>query len=521
MNATQIFCRFCKFIDDRIFSEENYGSTVAFVVDKSLINEFCKKNEIREKDLMDAVFDNLYSYNRNISHIKGILAIQLYAASKRSNSGGITVRNYRDRLSQVLDWDMNDLQRWMEEHQENFWESFYSWCDSHFFFVAKCKRKTGAGRYVQYPILQSQCVFTEEDLKYIAYAFVDNNLQVGEDLSEREFWRNINKYSLLTYFRTKHARDVRENSRTDDDYLRQIFNYYLRWDGEYETGYNSSDKKQDIKEKDEFLYLTDNLGKLQFRHADLTLIKSVEISKLYYSTFSRIFPFKHKGMILFKKDDVYENYWQECRYLEEGEEGIAVVFTKQCSHRITQRSELLLKMLANVAIYKVVDSLATHDLYTTKRFYSLEGGLKVGRSSYLLGAGPILKLTKKSRFWIDGVMRESKNEEAFDLSGLGEGSHTVRFPNYKSLVFEMVLHEALHPKWLDNYNKWDLDLKSSCWDSVKKDKGIVGLDFSIIPQHVQGNAQGSVLQRWGRMQLFGTIQNNETNNAIKILSKIK
>ena len=125
MNTSQLFSIFCKFIDERIFSEDNIGSSVAFVVDKALINEFCRKNNIVERDLMYAVRHNLYSYSRNISHIKGVLAIQLYAASKRANSGDITVRNYRNRLSQVLlDWDMNDLQRWMEDHQEIYWETF-------------------------------------------------------------------------------------------------------------------------------------------------------------------------------------------------------------------------------------------------------------------------------------------------------------------------------------------------------------------------------------------------------------
>ena len=72
MNTSQLFSIFCKFIDERIFSDENMGSSVAFVVDKALINEFCRKNNIVERDLMYAVRHNLYSYTRNISHIKGI-----------------------------------------------------------------------------------------------------------------------------------------------------------------------------------------------------------------------------------------------------------------------------------------------------------------------------------------------------------------------------------------------------------------------------------------------------------------
>ena len=526
MYTTQIFSTFCKFIDDRIFSEENMGSSLAFVVDKALINEFCKKNKVEERDLMISVRHSLYSYSRNIAHIKGVLAIQLYAASKRANSGGITVKNYRDRLSQVLlGWDMNDLQRWMEEHQEIYWETFYDWCDSHYFFVAKCKRKTGAGRYVQYPLMQSQCVFTEEDLKYIACAFVDYDLLPGEDLSEKDFWRNINRYQLLSYFRTRHSREVVDNSRTEDDFKRQIFNFYLRWDGEYKLGYNSTVKKQTIKEVGEFVYLTEDYSKLQFRNSNLKLTKELDVSKLTYAEMSRLFSFKHKGLILFKKDDIY---WQECRYLEEDdgdddnpEEGIALVFTKQCSHRITSKSHLLIKRFANISIYRVEQSYSTGDLYTTKRFYSLEGGLKVARSSYLLGAGPTLVVSKKCRFWVDGKPMDSSAKESIDLSDLETGRHSIRFPNYKRIEFDIVQHEASHPIWMDVYNKWNIEMEGAYWDSVQKEIGIVGLDFTYIPQNNNSELKGTVLQRWGKMQVFKTMQENETNSVIRVLSKIK
>lgn len=138
MNSSDLFGIYCKFIDERFFSEDNIGSSVAFVVDHALINDFCRQNNIVECDLTRAVRRNLFSRNISHTHIKGDLAIQLYAASKRSDSKGITVKNYRDRLSQVLlGWDMEVLQLWMERYQEDYWEKFYSWCDSLFFFVTK------------------------------------------------------------------------------------------------------------------------------------------------------------------------------------------------------------------------------------------------------------------------------------------------------------------------------------------------------------------------------------------------
>ena len=125
------------------------------------------------------------------------LAVQLYAASKRANSDGVTEKNYRERLSQVLDWDINDLQSWMKDYQESSWESLYKWCDSHFFYITKCERKSYAGKYVQYPVKQALHVFTDEDLKYIAACFVDRNLQPGEDIQERDFMKIVGSHFFL------------------------------------------------------------------------------------------------------------------------------------------------------------------------------------------------------------------------------------------------------------------------------------------------------------------------------------
>ena len=521
MTLIQLYSKFCNVIDEQIFSEDYVGMSVSFVVDKALITEFCKKNCVTENTLMDAVRVNLYSYSKDIKHVKGILAIQLYAASKRANSGGVTVKNYRDRLSQVLNWDINDLQRWMEEHQEQYWESFYTWCDTHYFFVSKCKRKTGAGRYVQYPLMQSLCVFTEEDMKYIACAFVDSNLYPGEDISEQDFWRNISRYRISKYFCTSHSRAVLDNSRIEDDYLRQIFNYYLRWNGEYKKGFDGQIKKQNGIDKDEYLYMNEALSQIEIRNSKLSLLKKIELNKLKITNIKHIFSFKHKGLILFKKDDVYDGYWQETRYIETGEEGVAIVFNGYCKHRITTKTSLLAKKYANISIYKITESSVTCDLYTEKRFYSLQCGLKVGRLTYLYEAGPKLILTQKSRFWIDGEMMENPSTNAsLDLYNLGIGKHTIRFPNFKKIEFEIVQSKVGSQKWLEQYNKWKIVKEDNLWNSERQSEGIIGLDFTSIPQFNE-EVKGSVFERWSKMHIFGSKQINDNNIAIKVLSNIK
>lgn len=515
MTPIQLYSSFCDFIDTYIFSEEKVGMTVSFVVDKTLITEFCKKHNVTESILMETVRGRLYSYHKDIKHIKGILAIQLYAASKRANSDGVTVKNYRNRLSRILNWDINDLQRWMEEHQEDYWETFYSWCDTHYFFVSKCKKKTGVGRYVQYPLMQSLCVFTEEDMMYIARAFVDSNLYPGEDISERDFWRNISRYGITNYFHTAHSRRVRENSRTENDYLRQIFNYYLRWNGEYKGVYHHTSKQTGIK-SDEYLYLNTDFSQLQIRNSKLFLLEKYNVATLNISDIRHVFDFKHKGLILFKKDDVYDGYWQETRYIESGEEGIAIMFNDICKHEITTKTDLLIKKYTRISIYAITQSRATRDLYTEKRFYSLQGGLKIGRLAYMFGAGPKLILTQKSSYWLDG---EKKDKTTADLSNLGTGTHTIRFPNFKKIEFEILKPEVRPPKWLDNYNKWTIDKECNLWDSERQTEGIAGLDFTSIPQLEE--IRGSAIQRWSKMYLFGAKQINENNIAIKVLSNTK
>lgn len=523
MNIIQlfnIFNDFCQYIDDRIFSKDNMGTSVAFVVDNSLINEFCKKNSISERDLMNAVRHNLYSYSNNIIHIKGILAIQLYAASKRANEGDVSVRNYKYRLSQILNWDMDELRKWMEEHQEKYWESFYQWCDANFFFVAKCKPKTGTWRYVQYPLMQSRCVFTDEDLKYIASAFVDSNLISGEDLSEYEFWRNVNRESITNYFETNHSKGVKENSRTEEDYLKQIFNYYLRWNGEYKRRFYPQIKKQKGTATDSYLYLTEDFTRLEIRNSNLELIRRFNVSNLSYEEICKYFYIKRKGLILFKRDDVYENYWQETRYVTTGEEGIAIVFIDAIDKWNNRMFDTLVKIYANIFIYKVTESFDTRFLYTSKRFYSLEGGLKIGRQRYIEGAGPILSITEQCKYWIDGNLNET-DQERINLSHLAVGNHTIRFLNYKKIEFQIVPTTVSSPRWLDSYNKWIINRQDYQWKSEKHPNGIMGLDFTDIPQKSQFGVQGTIISRWGKMMILGVCQNQESNVVVKTLANIK
>ena len=57
-----IFRTFCRYVDEHIFSKENMGSYVAFIIDQYFIDEFCKNHHTTENELVQSVRKNLWAY---------------------------------------------------------------------------------------------------------------------------------------------------------------------------------------------------------------------------------------------------------------------------------------------------------------------------------------------------------------------------------------------------------------------------------------------------------------------------
>ena len=522
---SDIFRTFCHYVDEHIFSKENMGSYVSFVVDQSFVDDFCKEHCTTENALMHSVRNSLWYYHHDHYTIKGIVAIQLFAASKRANSEGLTVKNYRDRLSQVVDWDINDLQRWMETYQENLWLSLYKWCDDNYYQITRCSPRTGTGRYVQFPVNQALRVFTEEDLLYIAECFVDNHLFPGEDITQREFWKIISRYSLYRYLKTNHANNVIHNSASDEDYLSQIYNYYLRWDGKYKS--REKIDRADPQLNDTYAYLTDDLTTLELRDEDLKLLHGYPINNVRYSDLRNQLHFKRKGFLLFKKDDVYDNRWQEVRYIDANEEdytedsgmyGVAIGFKNFIDSKVEYKLKYckVLWESKSLVVYKITRRSLTEDFFTEKRSYELFGGLKIGRNTYLKGATPILRLLKPSMVWIDGkAVKEDAVDGDYSLNYLEIGSHSIKLPNARKIKIDVVDSAVSIAEWQDNYNKWQIGKRPAIWQSEKLEQGIVGLDFSFIGES-DFALNESTTKRWAKALAFGAYHREEKNIAIKL-----
>ncbi|MCM1302129.1 MAG: hypothetical protein NC250_08425 [Alistipes senegalensis] len=529
--SESLFLQFCKYVDESIFPKENGGESIAFIVDQAFIDDFCKKFSTSEDVLLKNVRLGLNGTSHlDHLHVKGILAIQLYAATKREDSGGITERNYRNRLSQVLDWDIQDLRRWMEENQERYWGHLYSWCSQNDFLIARCSPKTGTGRYVQYPIQQAERVFTQKDLNAIAYHFVEYNLRPGEDISELDFWKILSKGQLPYYIHTNHGRRLVEKPEYLQDAYKQIYNFYLRWDGNYlDIERNKSAK---VPKEQHFLYLSED-GHIDIRDKNMKLEKQIGWDALSTALLNPFYSFKRSQWILFRKNEDYEEYWEETRYLEWREEdgktfyedGMVVFFTSSDSfYRYSEAnpfSNLLpIYSSSRIKIYRLQFSSNLAYLYTEKKFFGLEGGLKVGRLQYILGGAPILSISKDSSFWIDGEKPSiSPIAGQLNLNFLSVGSHDIKFPGFKKIEFTIVDPEPVTPSWDESYNKWIFSCKDKQWLTARSEKGIVGLDYSIFKIKNRGETEKSVLRRWARFHLTGKSSNEGRNIALKLLNK--
>lgn len=528
--ALSLFTQFCEYVDKTIFPKENGGETVAFIVDQAFIDDFCKKYNTSETMLLRDVRLNLHKtqYPSHL-HIKGILAIQLYAATKREDSGGITEKNYRERLSQVLDWNLQDLQSWMVENQETFWSKLYSWCDQNDFRIAKCQPKTGAGRYVQFPVQQAARMFTQKDLKAIAYHFVQKKLQPNEDISESDFWGIMGRRRLPDYVHTNHGKRLVEVKDYLNDAYTQVYNFFLRWDGDYiDIDRNRSARVISVQH---FLYLSEE-GFLDVRDKDMRLEKHIGWNFLTLSSLETVYTFKRSHWILFRRSDDYDGYWEETRYLEQREEsghavyedGMAVVFTERSSVYSYSTADPFSGFIPiytgrGFKVYKFLYSQKLAHLYTEKRFFELEGGLKVGRMQYLSGGAPILSMSRESRFWIDGEAPPALPKEGrLNLNFLPLGIHEIKFPGFKKQEFTIVSPELNAPIWDESYNRWTFSAKKKEWQAIRTEDGVVGLDYSTFKFRKRTESGAVILTRWADLHLTGRREGNDNNIALKILS---
>lgn len=498
-----------RFIQKYIFTNEQKGEEVFPLIDDYFIQLFCDHNSITINDFIHAIqrvrINNISAYS-SIEEILGFIGIQLYAASKMESANGYSAANYRDRICsmELLNIDLVEWQTWVKDNQDAIWRRYYNWCESSgFIIVNKCTPKLGKDRYVQYPKVHANLILNREDLKSIANLFVEERLNPHEDIQEKDFWKIIKYNHFHSYYSLRAQNILRENR---DIANKQIYQYYLIWDGRF-IEYCRTKK---LKEYNNELYLhfSGREIKLEIIENNSRHLKyQVSLSAFSNSQISEYYRFKCENVILFKKS-VYEDYWIETRFLDDcGDEGIAII---RADVDLKYSEKDVIKRFSQYLMLRVsFDNQFFKGFYSSKRPYTLLGGIKLTSNSYLLGFAPLIKLDDPIDFWIDG-RRISCNQTIYHLN-LDIGKHNIKFKGYKG--FDIVMENMPLEIMFWNENTWTLQNSRNIfvWGQQTAKDGIVGLDFSCCSLDTNNDLK---LSQWCKRIFFGFKNVNDNKGLV-------
>ena len=502
-NSYKIYSRLGKFIKDFYFSHETVGTEIFPSIDTSLIKMFCSGEGISMEQFIQYIQRISLSsihWQYSVTEMLGLIGIQLFSASKMENSNGLSSGNYRDRICSkaILNIDVNDWQTWAQSNQDNLWAKYYSWCAIHgFILVNKCKPFEGKDRYVQYPKVHSSNTLNREDLKRIAALFVQKGLSPTEDLSEKEFWRLIGKYHNESYYSNRAKRILEEDRPLAN---KQIFQYYLTWDGEYVDPYSNKLKKEDAQFQ---LFLYHNLDGWSidvYNNITNTIDKQIPLEGFKYDLHIKSYHVLSKrDCLLFKPTDEYDNYWEECRYLTNKEDVGMALFYRYSAFKKYQSKDVV-GAFDNYVLVKI-DSNNYPQLYSEDRPYSLYGGMKVLPNTYILGAPPVLILHQSISFWIDGAKQEGKKGQI--ILHLTEGKHVLSIRGYKPIIINMMQVSPIVHAWGDN-KKWEIKRSTDnpLWIASTDNGNILGLDYEMFSSYRFKTPEKSKLSEWCRNIVF-------------------
>lgn len=513
-----IFRALGEYINEFFFGLDQKGNEVFPLIDRYFIKSFCEHNKLSDSDFIRLVQrKNIWDISGSSQKMEvlGFIGFQLYAASEMENSSIYSSSNFSGRIcdAQMLNIDTNNWQRWVKDNQDDLWKSYYLWCINNGYIISnKCSVKTGKDRYVQYPKVHSKMILNREDLKRIAAIFVEKKLSPHEDISEYDFWSIIGRNHNKSYYSLRSSNILLENRELAN---KQIFQFYQTWNGEYKDW--NTDKKAALNTYQLSLLQNENKWILDINLLESNkIIKSLDLSSIdLQREIKGFYNFRRDDIILFKKDDYYNDYWVETRYLESIEdEGIVILFNKSWS-QLYSDSDVINRYLKFVIVRVNTSNRFYKQFYTQNRGFSIKGGMKIGTNTYLLGAPPLLEFKQKMDFWVDGEKYDAE-VSIFRFNFL-EGPHQIKIKGYKNIELKII---KPIPSFLDwgNNPKWVLSRKESVdWSSHAFDGDVCGFDFekySTIGNNKYINNGIGPLTDWCHKIVFQPLNYNSLKNLL-------
>lgn len=474
----EILQQFSNYIINTFFTYDKKGESVSVVIDKQLMEDIALKMGTSRKHLVKQLSLLLFNHNFNskksIDSVISIVALQLYAASECESDNQYTVAAYNPRLCEIINLEINHLQAWYRNNQEDIWKYFYQWCKNNHFDIQTCQPKEGKNKYIQYPLELANHCLNREDFKYITSLFNKYGLQPNEDISYNDFWKVIRDRDFQSG--NKHIQTVFnavfKDTKSYEIVKYQIYNFYTTWNGEYFSLMEGITQKS----KDKFqIHLSnkDEEYRIDIRCEDGSKIVDFLISPNFREEISQYYSYKRSDTIIFQQDiDGDPNYWDETRFIRSKNEiGLALVFNGSNSHHFYNAN--IVFHSRNLAIYELKFNNRTKEYYSdNQQSFEFIGGLKLAHNTYLVEGEPILRLLKDNTYIMDGEVHiKKKGDHPLTMS---IGIHTFKFHRSKELKIRIIPQTNKQAKWDNTFQKWDIKR----WMPSIIENGIVGLDFS-------------------------------------------
>lgn len=486
------YINFCKYIEKTFFANEKKGERLCLVIDDEFISNACKTLSIKKEQLFQSVKTKMFTFeNICFEHIIGIIIIQIYAAFHRHTDDNATNKAYYIRLSDLLHISIETLKEWMGCKQDKYWSFFYNWCRENGFYTHEIKSSFGAYRYVNYPL--SQAFINREDLKAIRYIFHLNRLTSGEDITYEDFKSILFPFSSYHYsLLTPHFGKLHTDREKTEHINQQIYNYYLHWDGYYEAKERETTKKLSAGNLEYSLNLTNDLTQLEVRDEYTNCKKTIELNNTdFRRELKEYYHFKRENKMLFAQNKTY-NLWDETRFIPKGETGLLLHLSPP--YGIVFQPNIKIRKKGNGwIIYEITEEYYSEYYSKGKKIYSLEGGLKISRNTWILGAPPFLVFKKSTEFWLNGNKHAVKEGAlVVSLVSLSEGTYTLKVPLSKACEFSLAKPEKSAEYALCGWNLQNTS-KSFVWSPDTTTTNIIGLDYSQLTPNTN---ERNLLTQW-------------------------
>lgn len=479
-----IYQRFNYHIYEYYFKDNYSGDEIIMSVDSSLVEEFLSKEKITCIDLQNSLkshfhrnWENALEFNSEIPNFFGLIAIQIYIASLMEDDevNDFSKNDYNPRLANYLGIAENNIENIYTKWQDNIWQNLKDWATERGFNIYIDEKGKYKGRYIKYPL--SHSLLNKDDLKYIPLLFDFCGYTPHEEISFLDFKDEIGKH-IDTLKITSHFVKIKsrlEKDRNLDRLYKQIYSFYNNeWEGQIPIINEKTSKGTDIDtfktvDRVYFYYDYENSAICKLTGKD-NLLETIHITDL--NLFNKI---KKGANILFFEKGNYEE-WQYTRTLSFQ---TYIIICENHNRYILNQLGNVLNDFSNKSNYRYTIKEVEVTNFKHRFFskdtnaYSIENGLKVGRTQWLKNAGPDIVVNDNNQIKIDGVPQK---EQRISLRNFEVGTYKIR-GGTKRTDIEIV--ELPYNSSISKETGWNIGKKTNKWQFTENEFNINGLNYNF------------------------------------------